>query len=97
MMFWRNIFLVTVIVLFSAIGTTRANTDGECKKLLTTVCNDCHNTDRVCESMGGTEKKWKAIIDWMISNGAELSDDQQTLMINCLMEPYDEAKSICTK
>ena len=96
-MFWKNIFLVAVIVLFSAIGITKANAEGQCKELLTTVCNDCHNTDRVCESMGGTEKKWKAIIDWMISNGAELEDDQRTLMINCLMEPYDEAKAVCSK
>ena len=96
-MFWKNIFLVGVIVLFSAIGITKANAEGQCKELLTTVCNDCHNTDRVCESMGGTEKKWKAIIDWMISNGAEMSDDQRTLMINCLMEPYEEAKAVCGK
>ena len=96
-MFWKNIFLVAVIVLFSALGIAKANAEGQCTELLTTVCNDCHNTDRVCESMGGTEKKWKAIIDWMISNGAELEDDQRTLMINCLMEPYDEAKAVCSK
>jgi hypothetical protein len=93
----KNFFLVAVIVLLSALGTAKANAEGQCKELLTTVCNDCHNTDRVCESMGGPEKKWKAIIDWMISNGAELSDEQQSLLVNCLTEPYEEAKKVCGK
>ena len=97
-MLWRNVLLITVIVLFSGLGMATANTDGQCKKLLTTICNDCHNTDRVCESMGGTEKKWKGLIDWMIANGAELEDDEKTLLINCLMEPpSEEAKQLCKK
>ena len=96
-MFCKNIFLASAIVLLSSLGIAKANAEGQCSELMTTVCNDCHNTDRVCESMGGPEKKWKAIIDWMISNGAELSDDQQTLLINCLTEPYEEAKKVCGK
>ena len=97
-MLWKNLVLGIIVILFSALGAVQASeTEGQCTKLLTTVCNDCHNTDRVCESMGGSEKKWKAILDWMISNGAELEDDEKSLLINCLTEPFEEAKKACGK
>ena len=97
-MLWKNLVLGIVVVVFSALGAMQASgTEGQCTKLLNTVCNDCHNTDRVCDSMGGPEKKWKAILDWMISNGAELEDDEKTLLLNCLTEPFEEAKKACGK
>ena len=72
-MAWKNFVLGTVLVLFSALGAGQAaGTQGQCTQLFSTVCNGCHNTDRVCDSMGGSEEKWQAILDWMISNGAEL-------------------------
>ncbi len=47
----KNLFLVSVILIFSAIGVIQAGADdankgSKCAKLLDTVCNDCHNTDR---------------------------------------------------
>jgi hypothetical protein len=97
-MLWKNLVLGIVVVLFSSLGAVQASgTDGQCTQLLNTVCNDCHNTDRVCDSMGGPEKKWKAILDWMISNGAELEKEEITLLVNCLTEPFEEAKKACGK
>ena len=97
-MLWKNLVLGIVVVLFSSLGAAQASgTEGQCTQLLTTVCNDCHNTDRVCDSMGGPEKKWKAILDWMISNGAELEEEEKTLLLNCLTEPFEEAKKACGK
>ena len=94
----RNIILVLIIIMLSSLGTVQAASNGaKCNKLLETVCNDCHNTDRVCDAIGGTQKKWKALIDWMISNGAELEDDEKVLLIDCLSEPFDEAKKACGK
>ena len=98
-MFTKHFFTLAVIVSISLFGGVLSSyaQEGECAKLLTTVCNDCHNTDRVCNSMGGSEKKWKAILDWMISNGAELEKEEVTLLGNCLTEPYEEAKKACNK
>ena len=97
-MIWKNLVLAAILVTPIALGATQVSwAEGQCTKLLNTVCNDCHNTDRVCESMGGPEKKWKAIIDWMISNGAELEDDEKSLLVNCLTEPFEEAKKACGK
>lgn len=97
-MLLRNIVLALIVVLFSASGVMQASgSEGQCSQLLTTVCNNCHNTDRVCGSMGGSEKKWKAILDWMNANGAELEDEEFSLLLNCLTEPFEEAKKACGK
>ena len=97
-MHWKNLVLAIVVGLVSSLGAVQASgTEGQCSQLLNTVCNDCHNTDRVCDAMGGSEKKWKAILDWMISNGAELEEDEVALLVNCLTEPYEEARKACGK
>ena len=97
-MLWKNLALGIIVVLFSSLSAMQASgTEGQCTQLLNTVCNDCHNTDRVCDSMGGPEKKWKAILDWMISNGAELEEEEISLLLNCMTEPYEEAKKACGK
>lgn len=97
-MFRRNLAIAVIVVSISLCGALYANAEeGQCTKLLTTVCNDCHNTERVCDSMGGPEKKWKAILDWMISNGAELEEEEITLLLNCMTEPFEEAKKACGK
>jgi hypothetical protein len=98
-MFRKNVVAVVVVVaisIFAGVLISSAQ-EGQCTKLLTTVCNDCHNTDRVCDSMGGPEKKWKAILDWMISNGAELEEEEIALLLDCMTEPYEEAKKACGK
>ena len=97
-MWWKNLVLGIIVVVFSALGAIQASgTEGQCTQLLNTVCNDCHNTDRVCDSMGGSEKKWKAILDLMIISGADLEKDEKTLLLNCLTEPFEEAKKACGK
>ncbi|MBU0481278.1 MAG: hypothetical protein KKG47_09265 [Proteobacteria bacterium] len=93
----RNMVLAAVFLLFSTLGAVQAAAEGQCAKLLTTVCNDCHNTDRVCNAMGGTPERMKGLIDWMISNGAELESEEKVLLVNCLSEPYEEAKKVCGK
>lgn len=97
-MFRRNFIIAAIVVSISLCSTFISYAkEGQCTQLLTTVCNDCHNTDRVCDAMGGPEKKWKAILDWMISNGAELEEEEITLLLNCLTEPFEEAQKVCNK
>jgi len=95
----KNLVIGIIVVLFSTLGAMQASgSDGDdCSTLLTTVCNNCHNSERICKSMGGPEEKWQVILDWMISNGAKVADHEKTLLVNCLTEPYDEAKKACTK
>jgi len=94
----KNLLLGVIVAVVSVLGAVQASgQEGDCSKLMTRVCNECHNSDRICKSMGGPEEKWQAILDWMISNGAALADDERTLLVDCLTEPYDEAKQACGK
>jgi len=97
-MAWRNLLVVVIALLIvSGLRLADVRAEGQCVKLLDEVCMECHNNDKYCDTLGGTEKKWEALIDWMIANGAELDDGQIKLLVNCLSEPYEEAKKACGK
>lgn len=97
-MLWKNLVIGLAAALLFSLGASQAQAEeGDCTQLLKTVCNDCHNSDRVCEKIGGTEKKWKALLSWMVANGAELEKEERTLLVNCMTEPFDEAKNFCKK
>lgn len=68
-----------------------------CEESVNTVCIGCHNSDRVCESLGASEKTWQAVLDWMVSNGAELEDDEIEAMVKCFSAPSAGAKAACGK
>lgn len=94
----RNLILGIIAALVSILGTVQVSAEvGDCAKLLTTVCTECHKSERICENMGGPEEKWEAILDWMTAKGAALEDEQRTLLIYCMTEPYDETKKACGK
>lgn len=82
-----------LIVLLSTAGPARA--EGQCAKLMNSICLGCHNQDRFCERLGATENQWRSLLKWMIANGAELEDDEVNLLVGCLSEPADEAKKTC--
>lgn len=95
----RNLVLGLTVVLLAAPGIAHGSgtEGGQCTQLLNTVCNQCHSTDRVCDAMGNPEMKWESILDWMISNGAELKKAERDLLVNCLNEPFYETQKACGK
>ena len=97
-MLWKNLVIGIAAAFLFNLGAGQAQAEeGQCTQLLTTICNGCHNSDRVCEKIGGPEKKWVGLLKWMVANGAELEDDEKTLLVNCMTEPYEEAKAFCGK
>jgi hypothetical protein len=88
--------IAVVGLLWIGAGPAQAE-DGQCAQLLRSVCNGCHDSARICAKIGGPEKKWLTLLDWMISNGAELEDEEKNLLANCMTEPFAEAKTFCGK
>jgi cytochrome c5 len=100
----RIIFLLLVSVIFiliaaqcsSSTPTSAPNTstntqpatstlDG--KALLQDRCTACHNLQRAV-SRGGNATQWKATVDNMIRQGAQLSADEETALVNYLARTY---------
>jgi cytochrome c5 len=62
-----------------------STSDGQ--TLMQTRCTVCHTLDRIT-SAHKTADQWKATVDHMISNGAQLSAQEEQTLINYLAQNY---------
>jgi hypothetical protein len=70
--------------------------DLSCKTLLLTKCDSCHYLTRVCYRLGKKSKRgWKSTLKVMIRRGAQLTMQEQKVLLECLSSPEGEAQSTC--
>lgn len=93
----RNIIVLMVVMVSSFFFLSPAVAGDICEESINTVCIGCHNADRVCESLGLSEKTWKGLLEWMVANGAELEEDELEALEKCLSAPSAGAKAACGK
>ncbi len=83
-------FLFTTACSSNATNSTAPSTtavDGA--TLLQERCSVCHPLARV-ESSGHTATQWKAIVNTMISRGAQLTPDEKTVVVNYLAANFSK-------
>jgi cytochrome c2 len=71
--------------------------DNKCAKVFENNCAECHEIDRGCELLGQSKKEWKKLFEFMVAMGADIPDDEKTLLTNCLNKPDDGVKETCKK
>lgn len=59
------------------------------KALVEERCTECHDLGRVERAMKG-EEEWKATVERMVGKGAQLSEEEQALVVQHLAEAYPE-------
>jgi len=70
--------------------------DTSCATLLLTKCDSCHYLTRVCYRLGKKSKRgWKSTLKVMIRRGAQLTMNEQNILLECLSSPEGEAQSTC--
>ena len=57
------------------------------KALLQDRCTSCHSLQRAV-SRGGNATQWKATVDNMIKQGAQLNADEEKALVNYLAQAY---------
>ena len=86
--------LVVVLVVSAASGCGGAQeapageqmvVDGE--TLLEERCTECHGLDRTT-SQEKTRAEWEATVSRMVNQGAELNEDEKTVLVDYLAETY---------
>ena len=93
----REIILLVSLVICTVFYVSPVLAGDICEENINTVCIGCHNADEVCGTLGASEKTWKAVLVWMIDNGAELEDDDEEAMGKGFIEPSAGAKAACGK
>ena len=69
----------------SATTTPTPTLDGA--TLVQERCSKCHTLDRITNARG-TVTEWAAVVQNMITRGAQLSPEEQTVVVNYLATTY---------
>jgi hypothetical protein len=87
---------VVVLAFFLTSGLCAAQTtapmpDGPGKAVIQKACAGCHSL-KVVTSKRATHDEWAALVDQMISKGAEVSDDDLEVVVQYLATHYGPVK-----
>ena len=93
----RFLYALLLILASLVLVAPQVAVADKCAEHVPTTCIGCHNTDEICVKLGNSEKEWKAIILWMIDNGAELEDEEVEPLVKCFSTPSAGAKVACNK
>lgn len=67
-----------------------------CAPILQAKCVQCHHLARICQNVGNKNKRsWKRTVKRMVNNGAKLTDEEQSILIDCLYSQADGVKEAC--
>jgi competence protein ComEA len=80
--------LASVLVLYLAASTTiHSLPPGKGKAIVQRTCSHCHAL-KVVTSKRATKDQWSALVDQMVSRGADLNDDEIDLVIDYLAKNF---------
>ena len=85
--------LASVLVLYLAASTAvRPLPPGKGKAIVARTCVGCHAL-KVVTSKRATKEQWSALVDQMVSRGAELDDDEIDVVVDYLAKNFAAAKT----
>ena len=93
----KNLLLAILVIflLFIANALSISAEDNNCAKVFTSNCQECHELERGCEQLGKSQEDWKELFEFMEGMGADIPDDEQTLLLDCLSKQDDGIKAEC--
>ena len=95
------IALLVSVFLYAACGgssevVVATSTGGDCQATINAKCVQCHYKTRICDALGTKSKrKWKRTINFMVKQGAQLSKEEQALMVECLNSMPKGSETVC--
>jgi hypothetical protein len=94
-------YWIVIVVLLYLTGPRYAvaETKPECAELLRNRCQTCHYLNRVCAQVGKKSKRhWGATLKRMVKRrGAELTEEEQGFLLDCLLAPAPDIVKECEK
>jgi hypothetical protein len=78
--------LLTVVAL-TAAAAVAARSEDRGRELVENVCTYCHNLDRL-RGKGLSREEWRGVTKGMISEGAPVTDDELSTILDYLAKNY---------
>ena len=95
-------FSTIVIILIFVTACSGAGNIGEapsnavCSSLVNAKCTRCHYKTRICDALGTKSvRKWKQSINFMLKQGADLTEDEQNKIVACLSVLPEGSEVVC--
>jgi competence protein ComEA len=76
-----------LVLYFAAAAATPALPPGKGKAIVARTCVNCHAL-KVVTSKRATKEQWSALVDQMVSRGADLNDDEIDTVVNYLSKNF---------
>src|SRR5215467_14778153 len=91
-------FMFTLVLAVAALGAqqSKSTDDEKGKALVESKCTLCHGLDEV--RVANLDRPgWKELVESMRTKGADLKDDEVTLIVNYLVKTYSQDPEAETK
>jgi hypothetical protein len=75
------------VVAISAVMTVAAQSSDRGRELVEDVCTYCHNLDRL-RGKELSREEWRGLTKGMISEGAPVTDDELSMILDYLVKNY---------
>ena len=75
------------VVVISAVMTVAGQPKDRGRELVKDVCTYCHNLDRL-RGKELTREEWRGLIKGMISEGAPVTDEEFSMILDYLVKTY---------
>lgn len=79
--------LAHVLVLYFAVAPKASLPPGKGKAIVAKSCVNCHAL-KVVTSKRATKEQWSALVDQMVSRGADLTDDEIDIVVSYLAKNF---------
>ena len=99
----RNIIIIGISLVLLTAGTAMADKpqteptpEAVCSSIINAKCIRCHYKTRICNALGTKSvRQWENTIAFMVRRGAELTEDEQNKVVECLSLLPSESKVVC--
>jgi hypothetical protein len=99
----RNIIIIGISLVLLTAGTALAGKpqpepppEAACSSMINAKCIRCHYKTRICDALGTKSvRQWKKSITFMVSQGAELTEDEQNKVVACLSSLPQGSQVVC--
>jgi mono/diheme cytochrome c family protein len=80
-------WIIVLLLLASILVACGGNGQPSGQQLLQERCSGCHSLDRV-RNQQLTRGEWEDVVEWMLTYGVELTDEEQEILVDYLAETY---------
>ncbi len=99
----RNIIIIGISLVLLTAGTALAGKpqpeptpEAVCSSIINAKCIRCHYKTRICNALGTKSvRKWEKSIRFMVRQGAELTEDEENKVVECLSSLPRGSQVVC--